>query len=1070
LDIVDVTEGTQNVTAIKKFTQKQYNGNTLITPSPILNCSQTLNYKYKVYPLPKINVAEDKTLSSHCPENSVYFDAEVMTDNVKSIVWSSAGGNVSVSRKDDEDISYLHASVTVPKDENIPTRLNTQTNKMEKVLETWLYYTVSNDRCTNNDSIRVTYDTTPGFKLVQIEPVSLEYGYNKTGSYGDKIKFCEDGSVKLEARPDNTDGSQFTWRGGSYETGDMNIYTQPGNYEVSVVNDRGCKSSMLFAIEMELLPSLSVSVKGVNAKNNYCYVNGNYNGLVVDVATSDSAYCYVSLNEPSVPPFDAAHMKGTNPEGWKQKNNRLEGIKKNGQVIFEVNPEKDTYVYAYAMSNSNLRCVSKNHKWVEVHKSPIVSISGDKVACSGSALNLVATPNSPENAQIETYTWIGQGITGMTGKEILAEGMSPGTQTISVVVTDENQCQGADTAEVMVLEKPVIGLSVDGAKPDRRLRELKFCDGESKTVVPQCMNCNPQYQMNEFEWAYGESEDDLDNISSQNVTVSKRGVYKVYGALVDADGNQLCLSNIGFNAIPIEKPVINVSGNKTICANDMIVLEGAAINNYVYTWSGNTITGFEGHKFECEPSANGVTTVSLSVRDTVTTCTNSTTYEINTIAAPSPNVTVPQIICENGSSEFVINDSTKYTNIKWTVWDAQSSALPQTAEGTPKFNLQMTDQPLTVRLDLKSSDMQYPCASTISYPVDVQKHQELEYQGDPVACQNSDVTLEVSKAGTDHIKPDANVSGQNNPYTWYLPNGEEVKTATNQYTFHPDASGNYMVDIESGVCVDRLQFRLEVKSAPQAYPSYDKAVCSGGSTTLNVTPNNQSGDMTYVWSNVDPDDPSKTVKTKYSTYTVSPKGEKTVYSVVITNEDTKCSSFYEMPVEVRPAPVIIVDKSLGELEPCANSYGEAVADGAVRYEWFDISEDPVKKMGQLIGYGTSRKIYVGDSVVTVKVFGYDSIGCKSDSIIETLKPTPDPIFAISGQNGAICAGQSVTLNANAVDKDGNPNPGVLYQYSWYDPIRNLTIDATELTNYTWRKLLSLRLLQQVLLSMELNVL
>ena len=661
-----------------------------------------------------------------------------------------------------------------------------------------------------------------------------------------------------------------------------------------------------------------------------------------------------------------------------------------------------------------------------------------------------ATYSSPEYAKDVNYSWIGEAISGMSGKQISAEGMSAGSKTVSVIVTDENQCQGQATAEVKVLSRPTIGLSVDGGAPNRRLRELKFCDGESKTVVPQCMGCDPEYQMNDFSWVFNEEDVvDANGNYTQNVTVSKRGNYTVYGSLVDPEGNMLCETSAGFVATPIDKPTINVTGNTTICANDKIVLEGANITDYVYTWSGNTVVGYVGNKFECDPSANGTTTVSLSVTDNSTTCTNSTTFEINTISAPSPNVTVPEIVCENGSSEFVIkdylneNNDPKYTNIKWTVWNnEQTESLPQTAEGTPKFNLQMTNQPLTVRLDLKSSDMQYPCASTIVYPVDVQRHQALEYQGDPVACQNSDVTLEVSKEGTSHIKPDANVSGQSNPYTWYLPDGSEVKTPTNQYTFHPEASGNYMVDVESGVCVDRLQFRLEVKSAPQAYPSYDKAVCSGGSTTLNVTPNNESGNMTYVWSNVDPDDPTKTVTTTIPTYTVKPQGEKTVYSVVITSDATKCSSVYEMPVEVRPAPSIIIDKTLGELEPCANSYGEAVADGAVKYQWYDIT-NPANE--QLLGYGTSKKIYVANDNVKVKVVGYDSIGCESKPIEATLTPTPDPDFTVSGSTESICAGQSITLNAKATD------PSVLYQYSWYDPIRDITVDAAELTNYTLEK-------------------
>ncbi|MBQ0156952.1 MAG: hypothetical protein KBT22_10325, partial [Bacteroidales bacterium] len=1010
--ILKVTENSQNVTAVKKYIQKQVSGGTSTDVEK--TCSQTLNYKYKSYPLPRINVIEDKSISSHCPGNNIYFDAEALTENLKSITWSGTG--VFATIKSGDTITSQHVYVTVPKDENID-RKNRQTQ---------LYYTVSNDRCTNSGSINVTYDTTPGFTLKQIEPIESDYGHNKKGPFGSVIKFCENSKVILQANSDFTDGSVFTWRGGTEGTKGQE-YNQSGTYEVSVVNDKGCKSSMLFNLDMELLPSLSADVKGVNANSHYCYKEGNDNGLIIDVATSDEAYCFVKMddNDNKVPAIG--------DPGWKIKSNRLES-----------NPEQDTWVRAYSMSNSDLHCVNDSSIWIEVNKSPIVGIAGDKVACNGNPINLEVVYNSPDNAEPIKYSWIGEGLKGQNGPTISAENLGSGKKTIQVVVTDENLCQGDATVDVKVLSKPTIGLSVDGGAVNRRLRELKFCDGESKEVVPSCVDCDEEYQMREFGWVYNEEDVvDANGNSTQNVTVSKRGNYTVYGMLYDANDQPLCESSAGFIATPIDKPMINVSGNTTICANSMIELNGANITNYTYTWSGNTIQGYVGNNFVCEPSKTGVTTVSLMVKDESTTCTNTTTFEVNTISAPSPNVTAPEVICENSSDEFVIkdylneNNEPKYTNIKWTVWnDEQTEALKQTSEGTPKFNLQMTDKPLKVVLDLKSSDMQYPCASTVVFPVKAQKHQALQYSGDPVACQNSNVTLEVTKEGT-AFRPDANTSNDNNPYSWTLPDGSVVVTPTNQYVFKPEASGNYMVDVENAVCVDRLQFRLEVKSAPIAYPSYDKSVCIDGTTVLNVTPINESGTMTYVWNNVDANGP---VTTKTPTYLVKPEGPKTNYSVEITSDATKCKSVYDMSVIVRESPNILIDKTQGELEPCIGQNGVAVADGAVSYRWYDVTDSSAEK---LIGFGpsNSRSINMDSKPVTIKVIGYDSIGCASDPIYETLTPTPLPDFNISGSKASVCAGELVILSAESnVDN-------TVYQYSWYDPIKDRTVKTQELQVY-----------------------
>ncbi|MEE0084933.1 MAG: hypothetical protein UE068_11995, partial [Paludibacteraceae bacterium] len=540
--ILVVTDYTQSVTATKLFTQKQYSGGNVVNENKNKTCSQTLNYKYKTYPLPQINVFEDATASSHCPGSSVYFDAQAVTENLKSITWS--GNNVNNDLQPGDTILGQRVSITMPLEENIPLDANGK-----KILHTQLSYTVSNDRCSNTGSVDVRIDTTPGFTLRQIEPIASDYGHNKKNVTGSALKFCENSKIVLDVLSDIT-GDSIIWRGGVPGTGGRHEYTQSGTYDVTVVDaNNGCKSNMLFTIDMEMLPSISAGIKGVNAKNNYCYVDGNDKGLQIDVATSSDAYCYVSLDEPEVPPFDDEHMKSeSKPEGWMKKNNRL-----------ECNPEKSSWVYAYAISNSDLKCVNKTQKWVEVHKSPIVSIVGDKVACAGKAIELSTTYNSPENAEAVSYTWMGNGISGMTGESISAQGMSSGKNTISVVVTDENQCQGQDTVEVKILATPQIQLSVDGAPAKRKVEEVKFCDGASKTVVPSCWRCDEEYQLRDFKWQFDDGEEkvsikDADGKWSQHVTVSKRGSYKVQAsvyAVYGTDTVKLCNADPnGFNAIP----------------------------------------------------------------------------------------------------------------------------------------------------------------------------------------------------------------------------------------------------------------------------------------------------------------------------------------------------------------------------------------------------------------------------------------------------------------------------------------------------------------------------------------
>jgi len=204
---------------------------------------------------------------------------------------------------------------------------------------------------------------------------------------------------------------------------------------------------------------------------------------------------------------------------------------------------------------------------------------------------------------------------------------------------------------------------------------------------------------------------------------------------------------------------------------------------------------------------------------------------------------------------------------------------------------------------------------------------------------------------------------------------------------------------------------------------------------LDVTPVNEGGPMTYEWSGVDllsthPSYPAKKVTTTTPYLEVAPKEQKNVYNVLITSNTTKCSSAYEMIVNVNEAPLVFIDATKGELEPCKKSYGEVVAGGASTYKWYEVNADNTEKF---LGYGDSKKVYVENDPVTVRVYGYDAVGCEGkDKIVKTLTPTPDPEFTVQGPSGEICAGTSITLFAESKD------PSKVYQYTWYDPILDQT--------------------------------
>ncbi|GAF88216.1 unnamed protein product, partial [marine sediment metagenome] len=93
-----------------------------------------------------------------------------------------------------------------------------------------------------------------------------------------------------------------------------------------------------------------------------------------------------------------------------------------------------------------------------VDDQPVCDITGDDAVCTGFTTEWCAT------AGMDTYAWTGPG--GFTSDQqciTVGTGLTPGTHTYEVIITDESGCADTCSADLTVNDQPVCDITGDDA-------------------------------------------------------------------------------------------------------------------------------------------------------------------------------------------------------------------------------------------------------------------------------------------------------------------------------------------------------------------------------------------------------------------------------------------------------------------------------------------------------------------------------------------------------------------------------------------------------------------------------
>lgn len=397
-----------------------------------------------------------------------------------------------------------------------------------------------------------------------------------------------------------------------------------------------------------------------------------------------------------------------------------------------------TTLYIATMSNGSCVGIPDSHT-VVVRPAPVVTISGPSNACAYQ--NITLTANGVGN-----YQW--SGGSNSTSSSI---SVNPAVTTTYYVTSSDNYCtSAADTFIVAII--PIQSVTVVGP--------TTICYGQTVTLVA---NGASSYQ-----WSGGSS----DTTSAIQVNPATTTTYYA------SPGNSACPGipdTFVVNVVPT--PILNVSGNTTICQGQSTTL--TATGGASYQWSGGSTD----------------TTASIVVSPVATT-TYFVTTSNGTCFSPFDTITVavipPPIVTIIGSGPIcpgtnitlnAVGNATTY------IWSGGVTATGQT----------ISDNPTTATTYYVVGYNLQGCSDTDMVTVLVYDTPTYSILGDDSICSGESTTLSCSGTGTFSWSPSTALNSTSLPSVISTPSSNITYTV--QIVDMNGCSGTDSINVVVEACV-----------------------------------------------------------------------------------------------------------------------------------------------------------------------------------------------------------------------------------------------------------------------------
>jgi gliding motility-associated-like protein len=589
-------------------------------------------------------------------------------------------------------------------------------------------------------------------------------------------KVCEKEVIKLKGKG----AYSYRWENGMESDSITVNITGTKDYRVLGTDSFGCKGEGLLRVEMTSLPELRIqgdtlvcdgdmATISVSGASSYVWQDGTVSSSYSRRITRDTTYSVtgsmsgcsatvpVNIRMKPLPVVQAVGDKEVcmnetiRLEGSGAASYRWNGV--SGDVLEEVARFSKTYELMGIAANG---CSRRIQVPVTVRPNPVVEIKGPKEACKDDVVILVG-----EGA--DTYRW--------------DNGFNLDSITVRVTETKDYRVLGIDSfgcSTEKVLEVKMIPL------PELTIQgETSICKGDMTAISVSGASS--------YVWHDGT----VSPYYSRRVT--RDTTYSVTGSM---DG---CSTTVPVNIRMKPLPVVQAVGDKDVCANETIRLEGRGAVNY--RWNGVEVDVLEEvalvskvYKLE-GTAANG--------------CTGKADVAVTVRRNPVVSIEGPGKVCEKEVIKLKGKGAYSYR------WEngMESDSITVNITGTKDYRVLGTDS--------------FGCKGEGLLRVEMTSLPELRIQGDTLVCDGDMATISVSGASS---------------YVW------QDGTVSSSYSRRITRDTTYSVTGSMSGCSTTIPVNIKMKPLPTIYAAGNKEVCTNATIRLEGR-----GAVSYRWNGVEVD-------------------------------------------------------------------------------------------------------------------------------------------------------------------------------------------------------------------------
>lgn len=681
--------------------------------------------------------------------------------------------------------------------------------------------------------------------------------------------------------------------------------------------------------------------------------------------------------------------------------------------------------------------------------------------CSGTTLNLTATPNSPGTT---TYTWSGPGgfTSSLQNPSIAAVTVAQsGTYQVFATV---NNCISlvAGTVNVNIIQSPVIS-TITKTDPTT-------CTGTEGTITINGLVAGQTYTVNYSKNGTAQTPLTLTANAAGSVTITGLGagnytnINVTYNGCTSANGPAQVLSDPNPPLAP------TASGSTPICSGTTLTLNAVpnSAGATTYTWTGpNSFSSTSQNPTipSVTTLASGIYTVTATVNNCVSGPSNNVNIQVNLTPDISSVSFSNPTTCSGSDGTITLNGLTAGTTftVNYKKNGTAQTALTLTANASGSVTITGLSAGTYSNINCTASSCTGADAPT----------QVLTDPNPPAQPTGSTITSPVCEGQTLSFSTPA-VAGA--IYTWTGPNAfssslqnPSISNAT------PAATGNYSIVVTVNNCVSQaFIIPVTVNANPTAVINNSTPVCESSVISFTDASVPNSGVVNgWSWNFGDPASGANNTSTLQNpVHTFSGLSNYNVTLTVTT--DKGCSSTQatkNITVNVNPkAGFMVPEVCLNDVDATFTDTSSIPSGSIVNWSWDfgDPGSGALNFQNGAVHNGVHK--YTATGNYTVKLTVTSNTGCTNvithDIFINGANPTAN--FSVANA-AAICSNDSVSItnlstvapgvvtkleifwdNVNAPLPSGteyvlddNPTPGKIYKHkyaSFQSPLtKNFTI-------------------------------